>query len=460
MTDSGSPPDKSSIYKRDWTQGSISKNLLSLSWPMVLMESFFVISQVVDMVWVGRLGPEAIAGVGIANMVIMIIMAMDIGIIVGVRALVARFIGAGDLPGANHVAGQALILSTGWGLLMTTVGLAAARPVIDLFGVEPEVVVYAMDYMRIMLYGWVAMDVMIMILYVIQSSGDTVTPMLVEGSIRVIHITLCPFLVLGLWVFPDLGVSGAALSNVVTQVLGVIVGLWVLFSGRTRLRPGRQDFRLDLGIMWRILRIGIPALIMNIQRSVGAFILTWLIAPFGTAAVAAHSLVTRVQMFVFLPGMALGMGAGVLVGQNLGAERPERAARSTWLAAMMVEAFMVSCSTVLLLWAEEVVGIFTGDPELIEITSIFARIAAAQFMVMGVMAVLQNCLAGAGDTVPNMVISLTIIWLLQLPLAFLLSRYTSLGVYGVRWAVVASAMTGTIAYIIYFRAGRWRHKKV
>jgi len=460
MVASDSSPDKKSVYKRDWTQGSILKNLISLSWPMVLMESFFVISQVVDMIWVGKLGPEAIAGVGIANIVIMIIMAMDIGIIVGVRALVARFIGAGDLQGANHVAGQAFILATAWGMLMMVIGLSVGRPVIGLFGIEPEVITPAMEYMRIMFYGWVAMDIMVMQLYVIQSSGDTVTPMLIEGSIRIIHVVLCPFLVLGWWIFPQMGVGGAALSNVVTQTLGVVVCLWVLFSGRTRLHLSLKEFRLDLSIIARILRIGIPALVMNIQRSFGTFILTWLIAPFGTIAVAAHSLMARIQMFVFLPGMALGMGAGVLVGQNLGAGQPERATRSSWLAVVIVEAFMIVCSAVLLLWAEVVVGIFTDDAALIELCSVFVRIAAAQFVVMGFVSVLQNTLAGAGDTVPNMVISLAIIWILQLPVAFVLSRYTSLEVYGVRWAMVVSTLTGAIAYIIYFRTGRWKHKKV
>ena len=460
MVDTDSSPDRSSVYGRDWTQGSIFRNLLLLSWPMVLMESFFVISQIVDMIWVGKLGPEAIAGVGIANIIIMIIMAMDIGIIVGVRALVARFVGAGDFQGANHVAGQALILGTVWGLLMMVIGLSVARPVIGLFGIEPDVIVPAMEYMRIMFFGWVAMDVMIMQLYVIQSSGDTVTPMVVEGCIRIIHVVLCPFLVLGWWIFPQIGVGGAALSNVVTQALGVVVGLWILFSGRTRLRLTWNDFYLDLSVMWRILRVGIPALVMNIQRSFGTFFLTWLVAPFGTIAVAAHSLVARIQMFIFLPGMGLGMGAGVLVGQNLGAGQPERAAKSSWLAVALVEAFMIFCSAILLLWAENIVGIFTTDPELIEICSVFVRIAVAQFIVMGFVSVLQNTLAGAGDTVPNMVISLAIIWILQLPIAFLLSRYTSLGVYGVRWAMVVSTMTGAIAYIIYFRLGRWKHKKV
>ena len=453
-------PEKVSIIHRDWTQGSIMRNLLLLSWPMVLMETLYVISQVVDMIWVGRLGPSAIAGMGIANIVIMVVMAMDLGIIVGVRAMIARCIGAGDLPGANHVAAQGIIISVIWAALIMIIGVALTDLIMALFGMEADVFRQGIAYMRIMFAGWIALDLMVMGLYMMQSSGDSVTPMAIEGVIRVVHVTLCPFLVLGLWVFPHMGVSGAAISNVVSQGLGTIIVLTMLFSGRTRLRITWRDFSIDLPIMWRILKIGIPALVMNVQRSFGNLLVTWLVAPFGTVAVAAHSLTVRVQMFIFLPGVGLGMGAGVLVGQNLGAQQPHRAERSGWLATVYVEAMMILCSVALLFWAEQVIGVFTSDPELVAMGSSFLRIAAYGFMVIGFMSVLQNCIAGAGDTVPNMIISIAQIWAVLLPLAFVLSRYTSLDVYGILWAMVASTAAGSLAYIWYFMTGRWKLKKV
>ncbi|MCX7912872.1 MAG: MATE family efflux transporter, partial [Dehalococcoidales bacterium] len=291
---------------RDWTQGSILGNLLLLSWPMVVMEGLFVVSQVVDMIWIGRLGPSAIAGAGVANIVIMLVMAMDFGLIVGVRAMVARYVGAGEIKTANHIAAQALMLSAGWGALMMTVGILGARPIMGMFGLEEAVIGEGMAYMRVMFAGWVAMDVLVMSLYVIQSAGDTIRPMMIEFLLRCVHITLCPFVVLGIGGFPRMGVAGAALSNVVSQTLGAILCLWILFGGYTRLRLARTDFRIDPRVIWRLLRIGLPALVMNIQRSLGTFVLTYLIAPFGTIAVAAHSLASRFEMFVMMPGMALG----------------------------------------------------------------------------------------------------------------------------------------------------------
>ncbi len=205
MVDTDKSDRKETIFNKEWTQGPIVSNLLLLSWPMVLMETLFVASQVADMVWVGRLGPAAIAGVGIANIVVMLVMSMDLGLIIGVRALVARYVGAGDMEGANHIAAQALILSVTWGALMMTIGILLAGPIMGLFGLEADVVADGMAYMRVMFAGWIAMDVLVMGLYIIQSSGDTLRPLYIEALLRVIHVTLCPFLVLGLWVFPHDG---------------------------------------------------------------------------------------------------------------------------------------------------------------------------------------------------------------------------------------------------------------
>jgi putative MATE family efflux protein len=427
---------------------------------MIIMESLFVVSQVWDMVWIGRLGPESIAGVGVANIVIMLVMSMDFGLIVGVRAMVARFVGAGDMKMANHVAAQALVLSASWGALMMTIGIILAEPIMGIFGLEAIVISEGMSYMRIMFAGWVAMDLLVMALYVIQSAGDTIRPMMIEGCLRIIHVSLCPFLVLGIGVFPHMGVSGAALSNIISQALGTVICLWLLFGGHTRLHLSGGDFRVDFNVIWRILKIGIPALVMNIQRSFGTFILTYLIAPFGTMAVAAHSLASRLEMFIMMPGMALGMGAGVLVGQNLGAGQPERAEKSAWMAVGILQAFMVVCSAAILLWARDIMGIFTTDPDLLALGSDFIRISTGTFFIMSVSTVFQSCIASAGDTVPNMIISIAVMWGAQIPAAFLLSKYAGLGAYGIRWAMVVSTVVGTIVYFAYFRTGRWKLKKV
>jgi putative MATE family efflux protein len=460
MADTSTPAGKESIYYKDWTKGPILRNILLLSWPMATMETLYVVSQVADMVWVGRQGPTAIAGLGIAFVVVMLVMSMDFGLVVGARAMVARYVGAGDIATANHIAAQALILGSVWGLLMTALGMSLAEPVMRLLGLEASVVAEGVAYMRLTFAGWITMDIMIVVLYIVQSSGDAMRPLILEVLTRVIHIALCPFLVLGLWIFPPMGISGAALSSVIGQIVGAALALWLLFGGGTRLHVTRKDFRLDLNIIGRILRIGFPALITNLQRSLGMFVVTWLIVPFGTLAIAANGVVSRVEMFVMLPGFGLGMGAGVLVGQNLGANQPERAEKSAWLASGILEAFMIVCSILILVWAHGIVGIFTNDPELVSMGGSFLRIATAGFCVMAFTAVLQSCIAGAGDTIPNMIIGFITYWVVQLPLALWLPRINDLGVLGIRWAMVSAVVAGAIIYISYFRLGRWKFKKV
>jgi len=446
--------------KRDWTQGSILNNLLLLSWPMVIMEILWMTSQMVDMLWVGRLGSAAIAGVGVAGIIAMMLMAMDLGIIMGIRAMVARFIGAGDFGGARKVAGQAYIIAAVWGAFVSVVGFFAASPMMKMFGVPPDVAAEGAAYLRVLFGGWILVELLIVGLYTIQSTGDTLKPMLIECCIRSLHITLCPFLVLGLGFFPPLGTAGAALSNVVSQAIGAAIGIWLLTTGRTRMRLALQDFRFIPDLTWRMLKIGIPALVMDLQRSFGNLVLTWFIVPYGTIPIAAHSLASRVEMFLSTPGFGLGGGAGVLVGQNLGARQPERAGKGAWLAVVLVEAIMLVCSVVILFMAEKIVAIFSSDPALIEVGSLFLRIGILGYILAAVVLVLQAAIAGAGDTLPNMIFSIAMIWIIQMPLAFFLQGVGGLGVYGIRWAIVAGMAAGAAAYAVYFMLGRWKTKKV
>jgi len=257
-----------------------------------------------------------------------------------------------------------------------------------------------------------------------------------------------------------MGVNGAALSNVIAQILGMSLSLWILFSGRTRLRLATKKLRIDLSIIWRIVKIGIPAGVMSVQQSFGHLVLAWLMVPFGTLSVAAHSLYQRVLMVLFLPSWALGMGSGVLVGQNLGAGQPDRAEKTGWLATGFVEAVMLIASVAILVWAEGVIHIFTTEPDLVEIASTFLRIATAGFLVAGLVVVLQQSISGAGDTLPPMIVGLITVWVVQLPLAYFLPQLTSLGVYGIRWAIVAGMVVGAVTYATYFRWGRWKRKKI
>ena len=199
---------------------------------------------------------------------------------------------------------------------------------------------------------------------------------------------------------------------------------------------------------------------MTIQRSLGYIIMTWLMAPFGTVAMAAHGLVQRVDTFVFLPSWALSAGAGVLVGQNLGARKPERAERSAWLAILLVGGILTLACLILLLLARETAHIFNPETAFVTMGASFLRIAAAGYTAMALVVVLGQVLSGAGDTTPGMIISVAMVWVVQVPLAFLLPDLVDMGASGVRWAVVGGTFAGAIGFLLYFRSGRWKKRLV
>ncbi len=445
---------------RDFTKGSIVRNLIALSWPMIIANSINMIGPTVDMIWVGKLGSTAIAGVGVAGIAVMLVQSGLMGLFTGLRAMIARFIGAGDEHQANYAAQQALLIGAIASVLLAIVGIFFAEEILLLVGVGPEVLKVGADYIRIQFVCMVAISFRMMTDSIMQASGDALTPMKIAVVFRAVHVLISPAFIFGIWFFPTMGVNGAATAGVISQSLGTAISFWFLLTGRSRIHLTLKGMRVDFRMIWRIIKIGLPASIMGIQQNLGQFILMHVVAPFGTVAVAAHALNQRVEMILFMPAWGLGMAAGVLTGQNMGARQPERAVKGGWIACGIIEIFAFVCCILLLLWAEFAVRIFSTDPELVSLAATFLRIAVVSYMIMGLVGVFQQCITGSGDTFLPMVVSIVTMWLIQIPLAYFLPKVGDLGVYGIRWAIVASSVVSAIAYTVYFRMGRWKTKEV
>jgi putative MATE family efflux protein len=452
--------EQSSKYDKDWTQGSIISNLWGLSWPIMITQLVMTLGPTIDMIWVGKLGTSAVAGVGISGMVVMLMNTARMGLQMGTRAVIARFIGAGNKEGANHVAQQTFVITVAFAIVMAIIGIFLAEHIMLAFGVEPEVVTEGAAYLRIQLVGMVSMSFQMMSQSIMQASGDAVTPMQIGVGSRLFHIALCPFLIFGLWIFPRMGVSGAALTGVISQGIAGGIGLWMLYTGRTRLHLTFSHFRFDGPMIWRIVKIGIPAMINGMGRTSATLVLTIFIVPFGTFAVAAQSLMERIDRFIQMPAMALGQTAGVLAGQNLGAGQPERAEKTALLAVGLFTGFITIVSIGLWFLAPNIVRIFNKEPGLIDIAGTFLRITIITYMVFGVVQVLMQCINGVGDTMVPMLVTLLTMVGVMVPLAYFLPRITSLGVYGVRWAMVSGNVIRAVIFVMYFRMGRWKQKKI
>jgi putative MATE family efflux protein len=414
----------------------------------------------IDMIWVGKLGSNSIAGVGVSALAVQVINSLIMGLFTGTSAMVARFIGARDEQSANRVAQQSYVIAASFSLMMAIIGIFMAENILILLGVEPEVVSEGATYMRIQLVGTVTMSVLQVSQNIMQASGDTRTPLKIGICYRLLQIALCPALIFGWWLFPELGVKGAALSNVIAQGLGGGIAVWFLITGRSRLTVTFKDFHFDRNLIWRTIKIGIPSSITAMERNFAGLVLVAFITPFGTVAVAAHSLALRVDQFVQTLANGLGTPAGVLAGQNLGAGQPERSEKTGWLAAGLATGIAILFSVIIWFWVEYVLHIFSSEPKLVATAATFLRIEIVGYLVWGAVITFSTVLNGVGDTLIPMITNMLTVWVVQMPLAYFMPGLTGLGVYGVRWAMVTGIVGRGVIYPLYFKTGRWKHRKV
>ena len=261
---------------------------------------------------------------------------------------------------------------------------------------------------------------------------------------------------------PPPGSNGTAITVIIAEAVGATAGLSMLFSGRSHIELTMKNFRFDGSIIWGMIKIGFPAWVTGMERRGALLIFLWcgLLPLSGTFAVAAHSLLQRIDVFMHMPASGVGQAAGVLAGQNLGARQPDRAEKTGWIAAGLFTCVMFIVALFVWFWAENIVRIFNTEPQLVKLASTFLRIQIVDYMVFGLVVVLMYCLNGAGDTMIPMLTTLGTMWLVQVPLAYFIPQWTDLGVYGVRCAgVIAIAMRGFI-YAIYFKSGLWKKRKV
>ncbi|MEK7354499.1 MAG: MATE family efflux transporter [Chloroflexota bacterium] len=461
MRGTGGLRGRGASSRRDWTQGSIPGNLWALYWPMLVTNALTTLGPFIDLYWVGKLGAASIAGVGVSGIAVMVVNSLLTGLFQGTSAMCSRAVGAGDERTANRVAQQAFVVGIAYSIILAIIGIFLAEQILTVLGLEREVVEQGAAYMRIQFVGMVTMGSLMLAQSVMYASGDSRTPMKINLGYRIFHMTLVPFLVFGWWIFPTLGVRGAALSNVIAQALGGGIALWFLFSGRTRLRVTLKNFRFDGNIIWRTVRIGIPASITQVERSFSDLVLVRFIIPFGTFAVAAHTIAQRIDQLVQMPCGGIGTAAGILAGQNLGAGKPERAARGGWIAAGLATCWTVAASILIWLGVERLIIFYAnGNTNVVELASAFLKIQIFGYVLWGGVIALSMCLNGVGDTRITMLTNLTSMWGVAITLAFVLSRYTDLGIYGIRWAMVIGITARAIIYGIYFKSGRWQHKKV
>ena len=440
---------------RDLTKGSIPRNLWYLSWPQIAESFLSVVDQLADLVWAGRVGFQAIAGFGIAQTYLMLMMTARMGLDAGMRSMISRAVGARRVSRANHVMLQALTLSLAYSIALVVIGMILTEPLLRLLGIGDEVVRQAAGYMRFQFIAMSMMGLQRLTAGGLQASGDSITPLKAASVSRILHLILSPFLIFGWWWFPTLELAGAGAANLIAQTIGMGMNMSALIRGTSRLKLSLRGYYVDYQMIWSILKIGIPASVTGAQRAVSQLIVVFMVAPFGAGALAAFALSRRVENTVNHASRGMGRAAGALAGQNLGAGHTQRARQSLIWALIYAGGASVVASAVFLAFPGPIAGFFNSDAEFVAQASIWLQILAVGYLSMNAVQVYTQGFNTTGDTFAPMVIMLSTMWLVELPLAFILSQYTGLAEYGVPWAIIIGMTLRAAAYTVHFLRGTW-----
>ncbi len=440
----------------DFTSGSINRAIILLAVPMVLemcMESLFGI---VDVFWVSRLGAEAIATVGLTETALTLVFVMAIGLSVGATALVARRTGEKDEAGAGVAAVQAILVGLAISIAVALAGALLAPHLLGILGAAPEVIRTGTNYTRTIFGGSATIFLLFLINAVFRGAGDAAIAMRVLWVANLVNICLNPFLIFGWGPFPELGVTGSAVGTTIGRGIGVLLQLWVLWSGRGRITVRLPQIRVDLEVMRRLVRLSLTAMFQYLVQ-IGAWIgVVRIISTFSSEAVAANTIVIKVILFAILPSWGMSNAAATLVGQNLGAGRPDRAEQSVWRTCLFNVAFLGAVGLFFIAFAEQVVGAFSTDPAVVPIAVSGLRLLSYGYLSYAAGMVVTAAFNGAGDTFTPTVLNLICFWLCQIPLGYALAIPGGMGPQGVFIAILTADTLLAVLAILWFRRGKWK----
>jgi putative MATE family efflux protein len=446
--------------QQDFTEGSISRAVLLLATPMVLemfMESLFAI---VDVFWVTRLGSNAIATVGLTESMLTLVFSVAMGVSMSATAMVARRIGEKDPRGAATAAVQAIVLGVVLSVLMGAPGFWFAPRLLEWMGAPADLVRMGHRYTAIMLGGSVSVMLLFLNNGIFRGSGDASVAMRVLWVSNLINLILDPCLIFGLGPFPKLGVTGAAVSTLTGRSFGVLYQLWILTRGHSRIVVRPMDIRVVPRVIVSLVRVSTTGVMQFGIAHTSWIALVRIISTFGSAAVAGYTIGIRIFIFAILPSWGLSGAAATMVGQNLGAHKPERAERAVYLTGFYNMLFLAAVAAVFIALPGPIVRLFTADPTVAPYAVDCLRIIAYGNLAYAYGMVMVQAFNGAGDTVTPTIINVFGFWLCEIPLAWVLAYPSGLAVRGVFISIPVSELLITLAGVAVFMRGRWKKSRI
>src|SRR6202158_2301781 len=435
---------------RDYTAGSLNRAILLLAVPMVLemvLESLFA---VVDVFWVGRLGATAVATVGLTESMLSLVFAVGMGLSLSTTAMVARRIGEKDREGAAVAAVQAIALGIMVSLAIgLPCGLLAPR-LLRLMGASAEIVSGGRGDTLICLGGSGAVLLLFLNNAIFRGAGDAAIAMRLLWVSNIINLVLDPCLIFGVGPFPRMGVTGAALATLIGRSIGVIYQFYRLLKGTERIHILVRQLGLRFDVLWRLVRVSLTGILQFAIAHTSWIGLVRIVSIFGAAALAGYTIAIRIVIFVILPSWGLSNAAATLVGQNLGAKQPERAASSVWRTGFYNMVFLGIIGLLFVAFAEPIVKLFTHDPQVIPLAASCLRIISYGNIGYAYGMVMLQAFNGAGDTVTPTIVNFFGFWLLEIPLAYFLAIPMHLQARGAYISIVAAEAAIAAGSIVLF----------
>jgi putative MATE family efflux protein len=441
---------------RDYTSGSIWRAIVVLAIPMVLEMMMQSVFEIADIFFVGKLGSDAVAAVGITASLIIIFFAIGLGLSMAASAMVARRIGEKDPEGAARAVWQALILTVSFGIPAGILGAYYAPEMLTLMGASAAVVEVGSGYAAVTFASNLTIILLFLFNAVFRGAGDAGAAMKALWIANILNIVLDPIFIFGWGPIPETGVTGAAVATTIGRSVGVGYQLWILFGGKTRLNIGKKHCRVDGIILRRVLQISGPGMMQYLIGTASWMAVMRIVADFGSDALAGYTITIRVIIFALLPSWGISNAAATLVGQNLGAGQPDRAERSVWYCTLVDVVFLTIMGLIFWINAEAVVRIFVQSPEAVRVGVESMRMMTAIYPIWAVGMVTVQSFNGAGDTTTPTWINFFVFWVLQIPLALLLAHQFGWGTRGIFTAVIVSQVTAALTSAHLFRRGKWK----
>jgi MATE family, multidrug efflux pump len=445
---------------QDFTAGSLNRAIVLLAIPMVLemvLESLFA---VVDVFWVGRLGADAIATVGLTESLLSLVFAVGFGLGLSTTAMVARRIGEKDPPGAAVAGVQAIVIGFATSLAIGVPCWFYAPRLLQLMGASPQIVATGTGYARLALGGCGVVLMLFLNNAIFRGAGDAAVAMRLLWVSNIINLVLDPCLIFGWGPFPKLGVTGAAAATLIGRSIGVLYQFYRLLRGTERIHVLTEHLRINLGVLLRLLRVSLTGILQFAIADVSWIGLVRIVSLFGSAALAGYTIAIRIVIFVILPSWGLSNAAATLVGQNLGAKQPERAELSVWRTGLYNMIFLGSVGLFFIFFAEPIIRLFTNDPAVVPLAVSCLRIISYGNIGYAYGMVMLQAFNGAGDTVTPTIVNFFGFWLLELPLAYVLAVPLKFQANGTYFAIVIAEAAIAAAGVFLFRRGRWKRQQI